>query len=120
MHVLNDKTFADSYTAVRRDGPGLGKGRVLRELATRKVPRLVAEAAVVQAYQDVDEVDHAVAFLKRKLRIADPAAHFKDPKHLQSAYRKLRYNGFSSNATVKALRQFSTSADALEDTPEDD
>ena len=117
LHVVNDRTFADAYSAVRRDGRGFGKQRVLRELAVRKVPRLVAEAAVTQAYSQVDEVEHAVAFLKRKLRIADPAEYFRDPKHLQSAFRKLRYNGFSSSATVKALRQWSSDADALEDAP---
>ena len=119
LHVVNDRVFADSYTTARRDGSGFGKARVLRELAHRQVPRLVAEAAVTTAYQDVDEVGHAVAFLKRKLRMADPAEHLRDPKHLQSAYRKLRYNGFSSNAAVKALRQFSAAADALEDEPEE-
>jgi SOS response regulatory protein OraA/RecX len=119
MHILNDRMFADTYTTVRRDGSGFGKGRVLRELANRKVPKLVAEAAVAQAYSEVDEVEHAVAFLKRKLRIADPAEYFRDPKHLQSAYRKLRYNGFSSNATVKALRQWSSEADELVDEPEE-
>jgi regulatory protein len=120
LHVLNDRALADSLSTVRRDASGHGKARVLRELATRQVPRLVAEAAVGQAYQDIDEVDHAVAFLRRKLRIADPAAHLADPKHLQSAFRKLRYNGFSSHAAVQALRRFSTQADALEDLPADD
>jgi len=119
-HVLNDRHFADTYTAVRRDGSNFGKARVLRELAHRQVPRLVAEAAVKDAYQDVDEVEHAIAFLKRKLRLADPASHFADPKNLQSAYRKLRYNGFSSNAAVKALRQWSSEADSLEDVADDD
>jgi len=119
MHVVNDRKFADTFTAVRRDGPGFGQARVLRELAHRKVPKLVAEAAVKEAYQEVDEVDHALAFLKRKLRIADPAEYFREPKHLQSAYRKLRYNGFSSNAAVKALRQWSAEADSLEDIADD-
>lgn len=118
-HILNDRAFADTYSAVRRDGAGFGKARVLRELANRKVPRGVAEVAVQQAYEGVDEVEHAVAFLRRKLRIADPAEYFRDPKHLQSAFRKLRYNGFSSQATVKALRQWSSDADALEDVPEE-
>jgi len=119
MHIVNDRAFADTFTAVRRDGQGFGKGRVLRELANRKVPKLVAEAAVSQAYSEVDEVDHAVAFLKRKLRIGDPAEYFREPKHLRSAYRKLRYNGFSSNAAVKALRQWSSEADELVDEVEE-
>lgn len=118
-HILNDRALAESYTAVRRDGAGFGKARVLRELAHRKVPRVVAEEAVSQAYEGVDEVEHALAFLRRKLRIADPAEYFREPKHLQSAFRKLRYNGFSAQSAVKALRQWSKDADGLEDTPED-
>ncbi|HEU0121246.1 MAG TPA: RecX family transcriptional regulator [Bryobacteraceae bacterium] len=120
VRVLNDRQFADSYSAVRRDGSGFGKGRVLRELANRKVPKLVAEEAVSAAYAEVDEVDHAIAFLKRKLRITDPAEYFREPKHVQSAFRKLRYNGFSSNAAVKALRQWSSDVEAMQDEPGDD
>lgn len=120
MRALNDRQFADSYAATRRDGAGHGKARVLRDLASRKVPRLVAENAVAEAYQDVDETDHAVAFLRRKVRTSDPEVYFADPKNLQSAFRKLRYNGFSVNAAMKALRQYSTSAAELEDLPEDE
>jgi SOS response regulatory protein OraA/RecX len=116
---VNDRTFADSYTAVRRDGAGFGKARVLRELANRKVPRLVAEAAVAEAYEAVDEVAHAIAFLERKVRVTDRAEYFRNPKHLQSAFRKLRYNGFSANAAVRALRMWSAEADSLEDAAED-
>jgi SOS response regulatory protein OraA/RecX len=119
MRILNDRQFADTYSAVRRDGNGFGKARVLRELATRQVPKTVAEEAVTAAYSEVDEVEHAISFLKRKVRVTDPAAHFRDPKHVQSAFRKLRYNGFSSNAAIKALRQWSAAADELEDVPED-
>jgi regulatory protein len=114
LHILNDRKFADSFSVSRRDGANLGRARVLRELAARKVPRKVAEDAVTQAYQDVDESAHAEAFLRRKLRVADPAAHLADPKHLQSAFRKLRYNGFSTDASLKALRRFSSRAAGLE------
>lgn len=115
MRVLNDRHYADSYASARRDGAGFGKQRVLRELAAKQVPRTVAETAVTEAYAEVDEVDHAVSFLKRKVRSTD----FSDPKHLQSAFRKLRYNGFSATAAVKALKQFSANADALEESDEE-
>ena len=111
MRVLNDRQYADSFATARRDGAGFGKQRVLRELAAKQVPKTVAETAVAEAYAEVDEVDHAVSFLKRKVRSTD----FSDPKHLQSAFRKLRYNGFSTTAAVKALKQFSANADELED-----
>lgn len=120
LHILNDRKFADSFSTSRRDGANFGQGRVLRELAARKVPKKVAEDAVAQAYESVDEVEHALAFLRRKLRMADPAAHLADPKKLQSAFRKLRYNGFSTDAAVKALRRFSALAGELEMIEEED
>lgn len=112
-HVLNDRRFADSYAAVRRDGSGFGRARVLRELDQRQVPRLVAQAAVEQAYGEVDEVEHAVAFLRRKVRVPDPVAYFADPKHVQAAFRRLRYNGFSAAAAGRALRQWTALADEI-------
>jgi regulatory protein len=121
MRVLNDRQFADMYAASRRDGMGMGKARVMRELAQRQVPRLVAETAGNEAYQDLDEAAHAVAFLRRKIRVADYTAYFKDPKNLRSAYRKLRYNGFSSSAAGKALQGLSNIAiEGLEEDAEEE
>jgi SOS response regulatory protein OraA/RecX len=115
MRVLNDRHYADSFATARRDGAGFGKQRVLRELAAKQVPKTVAETAVNEAYAGVDEVDHAVSFLQRKVRSTD----FSDPKHLQSAFRKLRYNGFSSNAAIKALKQFSSRADEIDESDDE-
>jgi len=108
---VNDKQFADSFAASRRDGAGFGKGRVLRELNARQVPRIVAETAVAGAYSEVDEVAHASEFLRRKVRAKD----FSEPKHFQSAFRKLRYNGFSANAAVQAIKRAAKGVEVNDD-----
>ncbi len=113
--LLNDERFAESYAQGRRDLRLFGPQRVRRELAQRQIPQAVAEASLAEAYGAVDEVALALAHLERKIRIPDPAAHFKDPKNLQSAFRKLVYAGFSPGAASKALKKFSANAVELED-----
>ena len=113
--LLNDERFAESYAQGRRDLRLFGPQRVRRELAQRQIPQAVAEASLAEAYGAVDEVALALAHLERKIRVPDPAAHFKDPKNLQSAFRKLVYAGFSPGAASKALKKFSANAVELED-----
>jgi regulatory protein len=111
--VLDDKRFAETFAAARRDNQGLGQARVLRELRARRVLPAVAEKAVSQAYSSTDEAAMASDFLARKFRKIDLKAYLADPKHLASAYRKLRYSGFSSSASVAALRRFTHRAEEI-------
>ena len=113
--LLNDERFAESYAHGRRDLRLFGPQRVRRELAQRQIPKAVAEATITETFGAVDEVALALAHLSRKIRVPDPATHFKDPKHLQSAFRKLVYAGFSPGTASKALKKFSAHAAELED-----
>jgi regulatory protein len=113
--LLNDDRFAESFTHARRDLRLFGPQRVRRELAQRQIANPLAEATIREAYAEVDETSLALAHLERKIRVSDPAAHFQDPKNLQSAFRKLVYAGFSPTAAGKALKQFSAHAADLED-----
>jgi regulatory protein len=113
--LLNDERFAESYTHGRRDLRLFGPQRVRRELAQRQIAKPLAEATIREAYAGIDEAALALAHLERKIRVPDPAAHFKDPKNLQSAFRKLVYAGFSPTAAGKALKQFSAHAADLDD-----
>ena len=113
--LLNDERFAESYAHGRRDLRLFGPQRVRRELAQRQIPKAVAEATITETFGAVDEVALALAHLNRKIRVPDPATHFKDPKNLQSAFRKLVYAGFSPGAASKALKKFSIHAAELED-----
>jgi regulatory protein len=117
---LNDEKFAEHYALARRDTQGFGKIRVLRDLRQRRVPDIVAGSAVGSVFADTEENDLAEAFLARKIRGVPLPDYLKDPKHLQSAYRKLRYAGFSSSVAIRVLKKYSEHAGHLEDAGEAD
>lgn len=116
---LNDERFAEHYALARRDSQGFGKLRVLRDLRQRRVPPSTAGSAVQQVFAETDESELAASFLVRKHRNVNLTEYLQDPKHLQSAYRKLRYGGFSSNTSIQVLKRFAAAADELEDVSEE-
>jgi len=110
---LNDRQFAETFAAARRDNQGLGQARVLRELRVRRVASGVAEQAVRNAYQETNEAALAEAYLARKFRNKDLASELQDPKNLASAYRRLRYAGFGSAASIRMLKRYAAQAEEL-------
>lgn len=114
---LNDDRFAEHYAAARRDSGSFGQARVLRDLRQRRVAPAVAQTAVEQAFGDVDEFNAVLSWLDRKYKNIDLREYLQDPKHLASAYRKLRYAGFATSPAIRALKRFADRADELEDDP---
>jgi len=112
-NYLDDRRYAESYAAARLDNQ-LGKTRVLRELRQRRVAPAVAERTVSKVYQDVDETALIENFVRRKYRSATREGLFQDDKELASAYRRLLRAGFSSGATVRALKRFAANPDLLD------
>jgi regulatory protein len=118
---VNDKQFAETFAAARRDNQGLGRARVLRDLRARRVASGIAEHAVHNAYQETNEVELVEAYLARKYRNKDLGAELQDPKNLASAYRRLRYAGFGSSASIRVLKRYAAEAaqlESIEDSPE--
>ena len=111
---LDDSTFAGAYASARKDNQGHGKERVLRDLRQRQVPSALAEAAVVETYADTDEVELIESYLNRKFRREKLGDYLKEPAHLSSAFRRLRYAGFSASNSIRVLKRFSERADELE------
>lgn len=119
LGFLNDERFAESYATARRDSGSVGAARVMRDLRSRRVAPSVAEKAVQETFAEVNEADAVTAWLERKYRSVKLSEFLQDEKNLASAYRKLRYAGFSSSASIRALKQFASRADQLEDPPEE-
>jgi len=117
---LDDRRFAESYAAGRLEGAGLGRMRVLRDLRTKRVAPAVAEQAVKDAYREVDEVRLIESFLERKYRGVKLGAHLAEPRHMASAYRKLRLAGFSSGNAIRVLKRFSERAEELASLEDED
>jgi len=115
---LSDERFAEQFATARRDNRGLGRQRVLRDLRQRRVSGKVAEQAVRTAYEDTDEVALIEQFLARKYRNRSLAKHLSDPANLASAYRRLRYAGFSAGNSIRVLKRHASGAvdlDALQE-----
>jgi regulatory protein len=112
---LNDRKYADSFTASRKVGKGFGRERVLRELGSKQVPRIVAEEAVKEAYDPEDEFAMADLLLQKKFRGKDLHEFLADPKNVQAAFRRLRYAGYSSAITMKVLKRYTSRADEIDE-----
>ena len=106
LGYLNDRGFASSFANVRLENEGLGKARVLRDLRQRQVAPAVAEQAVASAYKDADETTLIEAFLARRFRGKDLAVWLSEQKNLASAWRRLRYAGFSSGESLRVLKRY--------------
>lgn len=114
---LDDRRFAESFAAARKENQHLGRQRVLRDLRQRRVHPEQAEAAVGKAFEGSDEVALIEEHLRRKFRGVNLAEELQDPARLNSAYRKLRYAGFSGSNSIRVLRRYSERAASLEDDP---
>lgn len=117
--MIDDRRLADTFAAARKENQGLGRGRVTRDLRKRRVAPSLVEEAVERAYKGSDEKVLIADFLKRKYRSVDLRAYLADPKHMASAYRRLRYAGFSVGNSIRVLRQYSESAAELESVEEE-
>jgi regulatory protein len=111
---VNDRKFAENYAASRLENQGLGKMRVLRDLRQRRVAPQLAQQVTERTFQSTDETELIQAFLQRKFRGKQLGPFLKDPKNLAAAFRRLRYAGFSSGATIRVLKRYSNQADELE------
>ena len=104
LGYLNDEKFAQAYAAWRLENQRLGRFRVERDLRARLIAPRLAERAVEQAYQNVDEAELLRQHLARRLRRTGPP---KDRRRLASLYRHLLGAGFSAGAILAELRQLS-------------
>jgi regulatory protein len=108
--LLDDRRFAEEYSANRLENQGLGQDRVLRDLRRRRVAPKLAEEAVKAVYRDTDEVSLIEQFLRRKYRHTPLEAFLAEPKNLAAAYRRLRAAGFAPANILGVLGRFSADA----------
>jgi regulatory protein len=74
----------------------------------------LAEKVAEQTFHSTDEIELIEAFLKRKFRGKQLGPFLKDPKNLAAAFRRLRYAGFSSGASIRVLKRYSSQAEELD------
>lgn len=116
--LADDRRFSDGYATLRLQNRGFGRGRVLQDLKSKRVPDQIASAAVESAYAGTDERELIQNFLARKYRGKNLGQMLKDPKHLASVFRRLRTAGFGTSTVLTVLRGYSNAN--AEDWPEAD
>jgi regulatory protein len=118
--LADDRKFSDSVASARLENQGFGSGRVLRELRAKRVPESVAVEAVSKTYAATSESDLIAAFLDRKYRNKNLRELLADQKNLASAYRRLRTAGFSSSASIAALKRYAAAVDDWDEPVEEE
>jgi len=116
---LNDRKFAESFATARLENEGLGKMRVLRDLRQHRIAPKLAEQVVQKTFESSDEVQLIENFLARKYRGKQLGAFLSEEKNLASAFRRLRYAGFSAGNSIRVLKGYAAQPDVL-DSLEDD
>ncbi|MSV27362.1 MAG: hypothetical protein EXQ52_01245 [Bryobacterales bacterium] len=114
LGYLDDKRFAESFAAARKENQGFGQTRVIRDLRQRRVAPTVAGRAVERVYSEADEAAMIDAYIRRKYRKAASDVLFQAPKDLASAYRRLINAGFDSTKAIRALKKFAANPDLLD------
>ena len=107
---LDDARFARAFVASRIENRLEGKMRVRRDLAARRVNPKIADEAVRQGFESVDEAELLRQYLERKLRVSkslDPSTALGagKPSAVQSLYRRLLRAGFRSDTIVGELKR---------------
>ena len=116
----DDQKFSESFASSRLQNEGFGKFRVLRDLQAKRVSSCVAQQAVAKIFEDADEKELIDAYLARKYRSVVLHDFLQLDKNVASAYRRLRTAGFSSSATLAALKRHGQRAADWEEPPESD
>ncbi len=111
---LNDRRFAESFAAARLSNDRLGSARVVRDLRQRRVAPALAETAVRQAYEGVDEQRLIEDFIRRKYRLVERDGLFQDQRDLANAYARLLRAGFRTGEIVSALKRFAGNPELLD------
>lgn len=111
---LNDHRYAENFATARLENQGLGRTRVLADLARRRVAPAVAQQTVGKVYQEIDEEALAEQFVRRKFRLAAKESLFREEREMASAYRRLLRAGFRSAIIVKVLKKFARDPDLLD------
>jgi regulatory protein len=105
---LNDTSYAESYSSIRRDDEKLGRRRVITDLKVKGVHADIIEKVVDEAYAAVNEEELARAFLKRK-RLKEPG----NEKDTARIFRALVRAGFGVGIAVKVLKNWNVDEEVL-------
>lgn len=116
---LNDQRFAENFALNRAENDGFGRMRVLSDLRARRVTPKLAESVVAQVFEDRSESDQIEAFIERRMPSFRAGGKVEDDRELARAWRRLRQAGFSSGASLAALKRVAARPELIEEPVEE-
>ncbi|MGO9937711.1 MAG: regulatory protein RecX [Terracidiphilus sp.] len=121
QRYLDDQSFAETYTRLRKENEKFGQRRVQQDLRNKGVPTNLIASTVDTAYAQTNEEALARQHLERK-SIRKP----ENEKETARIMRRLVAAGFSTGVIYKILRQWDVpdeslaALDNLRDDPHED
>jgi regulatory protein len=108
QRYVNDTTYAESYSRLRKENDKFGRMRVVQDLKSKGVHADIIDGAVAATYDDVNEEALAREFLRRR-RLAKPA----DQKQAARVFRALVRAGFTSRVIFRILKKWDVDEEVL-------
>ena len=108
QRYLDDRSYAETFSRLRRENDKLGQRRVRQALGQRGVSSSVVDQVVTESYAKTNEETLARQYLERK-RLRKPA----DEKETARVMRRLVAAGFSTSVIYCILRQWDVPDESL-------
>jgi regulatory protein len=101
QRYLDDRSYAETFSRLRRENDKFGQRRVRQALGRKGVSSKIVEQVVTESYAKTDEEILARQYLDRK-RLRKPL----DQKETARVMRRLVTAGFSIGVIYRILRQW--------------
>ena len=108
QHYLDDRSYAETFSRLRRENDKFGQRRVRQALGQKGVSTKVVEEVVTESYANTSEETLARQYLERK-RLRKPA----DDKETARVMRRLVSAGFSIGVIYRILREWDIPDESL-------
>ncbi|QNI37326.1 regulatory protein RecX [Edaphobacter albus] len=113
LNYLSDTRFAADYTRLRKENEKFGQRRVRQDLVQKGVHKDLIASTLATAYEDVDEVELARAYIARK-RMKRPEGE-DAKKQAARVMGRLMRAGFSPGTIYKVLRSWEIDVDEIDE-----
>jgi len=107
-HYLDDRSYAETFSRLRRENDKFGQRRVRQALGQKGVSSKVVDQVVAESYAKTDEETLARQYLERR-RLRKPA----NEKETARVMRRLVGAGFSTGVIYRILRQWDVPDESL-------
>ncbi len=111
LGYVNDKSFAYNYALSRLQGRAIGRNRLGRELAEKKVSREIIEETLEAVFVEVAEDDLIEKAIEKHIRLHGAP---NDAKGAKRIFAHLMRRGFQYDLIAKRLRSIRKGVDEQE------